>query len=445
MAFTRGLHGTRRLLTLGFGALLVLIAVAGIDAFVVLNNERSAETRVRDAYLRRDTLISEIRSGIYQSGTIVRDYLLGSPAADVQDEIGQWHTLRARTDAAVQEYSAQMDTRDLPLFNLLSSDIGSYWALQEAVLKRPVSQKDGPYYSGELRDRRRETLAVADRLNTLHQQQLLADDAALKTNFEQARFRLLVGVAACIVFGVVLAAHTVRRTLRLEAELEARYAEGVRARQEAQELSARLLSAQEQERRAISRELHDEVGQSLSALLMEAGHASASVPPGQTEVRRHVDSIKRLAEASVQVIRNMTLLLRPSMLDDFGLVPALEWQAREVSKRTGLRVLVAAEESASELPDEQTTCIYRVVQEALHNCARHSKARRVNVEVRKKDLSVFVLVEDDGDGFDARRVRGLGLAGMAERVHHLGGEFRVNSRPGSGTQIEVELPLVAHV
>jgi signal transduction histidine kinase len=445
MAFSNTLRGTRRLLTLGFGALLVLIAVAGAYALVVLSNERSAETRVRDAYLRRDSLIEQIRSGIYSSGTIVRDYLLASPDTDIHAGMALWQRVRARTDQVIQDYSAQADKRDFALFKVLSSDLASYWALQQSVLERPMTQKDGPFYSGEMRQRRRETLAVADRLNTLHAQELLADDAELKANFQEARFRLLVVVSACLLFGIGLAGYTIRRTLQLEAELEARYAEGVRARQEAQELSARLLSAQEQERRAISRELHDEVGQSLSALLMEAGHAAARVKDHQGEVGRHVDSIKRLAESSVQVIRNMTLLLRPSMLDDFGLVPALEWQAREVSKRTGLLVLVAAEESASELPEEQTTCIYRVVQEALHNCARHSKARRVNVEVRKKDSAVFVLVEDDGDGFDARRVRGLGLAGMAERVHHLGGEFRVNSRPGSGTQIEVELPLVARV
>ena len=438
---TKTLRGTRRLLTLGFGALLALIAVAGADALVVLGNERSAETRVRDAYLKRDALIEEIRSGIYPSGTIVRDYLLAGPATDMRGEIERWRHLREKTNRAVQEYSAHLDKRDVPLFKLLSSDLASYWSLQESVLSRPVTAKDSPYYTGQLRQRRRDTLTVADRLNTLHQQQLLTDDAELKANFQQARVRLLVVMAACMLFGLALAAITIRRTLALEDELEARYAEGVRARLEAQELSARLLSAQEQERRAISRELHDEVGQSLSALLMEAGHAAARVSDGQSEIRRHVDSIKRLAESSVQVIRNMTLLLRPSMLDDFGLVPALEWQAREVSKRTGLLVLVAAEESASELPEEQTTCIYRVVQEALHNCARHSKARRVNVEVRKKDSSVVVLVEDDGNGFDAGRVRGLGLAGMAERVHHLGGEFRVNSRPGAGTKVEVELPL----
>src|SRR5665213_423381 len=367
MAFTNTLRGTRRLLTLGFGALLVLIAVAGAYALVVLSNERSAETRVRDAYLRRDSLIEQIRSGIYTSGTIVRDYLLASPDTDIHAEMALWRKVRARTDQVIQDYSAQADKRDFSLFKVLSSDLASYWALQQSVLDRPMTQKDGPFYSGEMRQRRRETLAVADRLNALHAQELLADDAELKANFQEARFRLLVVVAACLLFGIALAGYTIRRTLQLEAELEARYAEGLRARQEAQELSARLLSAQEQERRAISRELHDEVGQSLSALLMEAGHAAARVKDHQGEVGRHVDSIKKLAEASVNIIRNMTLLLRPSMLDDLGLVPALEWQAREVFKRTGLRVQVTAEENASELPDEHKTCIYRVVQEALHN------------------------------------------------------------------------------
>jgi len=443
MALTKAFRGTRRLLTIGFGALLALIAVAGVDALAVLSRERAADTQVRDAYLRRDFVMAQIRSGVFQSATVVRDYLLASPGSDPQRDVEQWREIRAKTDQALQEYSLHTDLRDQPLFNVLRQDLTAYWDLQEAVLNRPPTQKDGPYYSGELRKSRRDTLAVFDRLNALHEQQLATDDAKLAASFGQTRVRLLAAMAACMLLGLLLAAYTIRRTLRMEQEIQDRYDEGIRARQEAQELSARLLSAQEEERRNISRELHDEVGQSLSALLMEAGHAAASVPSGEGEVRRHVDSIKRLAESSVQVIRNMTLLLRPSMLDDFGLVPALEWHAREVSKRTGLLVLVNAEETASELPEEQKTCIYRVAQEALHNCARHSHAQRVNVEVSRKNGSVFLSVEDDGQGFDARRVRGLGLAGMAERVHHLGGEFRVNSRPGSGTQVEVELPLSA--
>ena len=219
----------------------------------------------------------------------------------------------------------------------------------------------------------------------------------------------------------------------------------MKTQQELTELSARLVSAQEEERRSISRELHDEVGQSLSALLMEAGNAAAAanVPADVAHVRQHVDSIKKLAEASVNIIRNMTLLLRPSMLDDFGLVPALEWQAREVSKRTGIRVQVAAADSAGELPDALKTCIYRVVQEALHNCARHAQARSVRVVVRQEDSRIVLSVEDDGRGFDARRVRGLGLVGMEERVRHLGGAFHVRSTPGTGTKVDVELPLAS--
>jgi signal transduction histidine kinase len=232
----------------------------------------------------------------------------------------------------------------------------------------------------------------------------------------------------------LLAAFTIRRTLVLERETAHRG-------RELKDLSARLLSAQEEERRAISRELHDEVGQSLSALLMETGNVAAMSPPG-SEVRRHLESIRKLAESSVNVIRNMMLLLRPSMLDDFGLVPALEWQAREVSKRTGIRVHVEAGEIGDDLPDEHKTCIYRVVQEALNNCARHARARSVHVQVNVDPTRIVLIVEDDGRGFESRRIRGLGLVGMEERVNNLGGKFHVESGPGRGTAVTVELPLV---
>lgn len=439
---TKAFRGGRRWLMAGFGALLILIAVAGVDALAVLYTVRTSQAKARDAYLRRDALIEEIRTGIYQSSTVA-DFLVSVASADAGQEREMWREVRSKTEAAVQAYASQVDARDLRVFDVLKAELASYWQLQESVLGLPAGQKDGPNKWSALRERRRSMLAVVDRLNDVHTQQLLADDAKLSATFDRMRSRLLFVLAACVALGLLLAGFTVRRTLRMEAEIEARYDEGVLARQEAQDLSARLLSAQEHERRAISRELHDEVGQSLSALLMEAGHAVANVPADAVNVRRHVESIKRLAEASVQVIRNMTLLLRPSMLDDFGLVPALEWQAREVSKRTGLLVLVDAEESASELPEEHKTCIYRVVQEALHNCARHSQAHRVNVQVLKEASRILLSVDDDGKGFDAKRVRGLGLAGMAERVHHLGGAFHVHSRPGGGTQLEVELPLAS--
>jgi signal transduction histidine kinase len=154
-----------------------------------------------------------------------------------------------------------------------------------------------------------------------------------------------------------------------------------------------------------------------------------------------VRSIGALAEAALNVVRDLALLLRPSMLDDFGLVPALNWHAREMSKRTGLNVRIAADEASDDLPDEHKTCIYRVVQEALNNSARHANARNLQIVVRNEGFRVIFSIQDDGSGFDKRFVRGLGLLGMEERVRRLGGELRIESQMGRGTTISAELPL----
>jgi signal transduction histidine kinase len=148
-----------------------------------------------------------------------------------------------------------------------------------------------------------------------------------------------------------------------------------------------------------------------------------------------------LAQKGISEIRNMALLLRPSMLDDFGLVPALDWQARETAKRTGMHVQLNSE-GTGELPEEHKTCIYRVVQEALNNCARHAQASNVQVAVRGESGRILLSVLDDGSGFDPIRVRGMGLMGMEERVRHLGGTFEIDSHPGRGTRLEIALPVV---
>src|SRR6185369_11383976 len=139
-------------------------------------------------------------------------------------------------------------------------------------------------------------------------------------------------------------------------------------------------------------------------------------------------------------IRNMALLLRPSMLDDLGLIPALRWQAREVSKRTSMEVSVSTELASENLPDDYKTCIYRVVQEALHNCSRHSNATTIRVRVQHKADVLLLSIQDDGKGFDVSQSKGLGLLGIEERVAQLGGTFHVHSGLGIGTILTVELP-----
>ena len=154
-----------------------------------------------------------------------------------------------------------------------------------------------------------------------------------------------------------------------------------------------------------------------------------------------MEEIKSLVESTVRVVRNMALLLRPSMLDDLGLIPALRWQAREISKRTGMDVGVAADVTSDDFPDNYKTCIYRVVQEALHNCERHSGARTVRIRVQQAGERITLSIQDDGSGFDAAQMKGLGLLGIQERVNHLGGVCRVHSSPGRGTLLSVDLAL----
>ena len=128
------------------------------------------------------------------------------------------------------------------------------------------------------------------------------------------------------------------------------------------------------------------------------------------------------------------------MLDDLGLIPALKWQARECSKRTSMDVSVAAEFDSDNLSDDYKTCVYRVVQEALNNCAKHSQASTIRIKVQQGSAGLLLTIQDDGQGFDAAQTKGLGLLGIQERAARLGGTCVVDSTPGAGTVLSVELP-----
>jgi len=268
-------------------------------------------------------------------------------------------------------------------------------------------------------------LQIADDIGAAIKRESTAGERDLANTYVRFRLALAAGLALVVGFGLVLAWATTRRLVRLEGETRA--------------LSAQLVRAQEDERRSIARELHDEIGQALSGLMLYVGRAAAAAHLGTA--RSQLAPIAESAEKTVEAVRRIALSLRPSMLDDLGLVPALEWQAREVGNRTGLHIEVSAEAEAGEVPDEQRTCIYRVAQEALRNSARHAAASRVRIGLSKAARRVLLQIEDNGKGFRVERTRGLGLLGMEERVAQLGGRLRVQSEPGHGTTVSAELPL----
>ena len=436
--------GTQLVLVVGFCALLGMMALAGIDSIHVLMQIHARNVEIRQNFLTRNRSLEEIRAGLYVSGASAQDYLLERDPAAAETYRATLQGRRREVENALATYASALAPAQLASFRALEGEIKSYWQALEPIFHWDPQEKQRRsdiFMHRELLPRRTATLQIADRVAAMNEREMNASNEELEDVFNGFRSRLILVLAVSLTFGVVLAASATLYLVRLARDTESRFREIVKAQHELKELSARLVEMQEKERRTLSRELHDEVGQSLSAVLMEIGNVSAVLPADNPELRSHLDSIKKLAENSVKVVRNMALLLRPSMLDDLGLVPAVQWQAREVSRRSGIEVDVSAESVADDLPEAHKTCVYRVVQEALHNCAQHSGARSVRLTMVQDERQIQLDIQDDGKGFDSRSVRGMGLLGMEERITHLGGAFRVDSQPGRGTTLHIELPL----
>ena len=241
-------------------------------------------------------------------------------------------------------------------------------------------------------------------------------------------------------------AELARRNLELSRELEAvnRSLEAqVETRtRELHALSMRLLRVQENERREVARELHDQIGQMLTGLKLQLEAIAAGAPEG---LRAKLGETLLLAKELLSRTRELTLQLRPRLLDDLGLQPALEWHLELFQRQTGIAVAKEFSLPAGRLAGELETTIFRVVQEALTNVARHSGSALAHVTVMGDGVSVIVEVADRGRGFDLEKVRAtsdsFGLAGMAERVQLAGGKIETFSAPGKGTRIHASFPL----
>ncbi len=203
----------------------------------------------------------------------------------------------------------------------------------------------------------------------------------------------------------------------------------------------RVVDAQELERARLARELHDETGQALTSILLGLKHLDDVV--ATDEAREATAGLRDLVASTLQDVRRLAVELRPSALDDFGLVPALERLAGNLSERSDLLVDIEARLGDRRLPADAETAFYRIVQEALTNVVKHAHARRVSITLVRKESSAVVVVEDDGHGFEPDAVRrgALGFVGMRERVALVGGRLTVESSPGAGTTLVAEVPL----
>jgi two-component system sensor histidine kinase UhpB len=210
--------------------------------------------------------------------------------------------------------------------------------------------------------------------------------------------------------------------------------------------ASQIINAQEQERQRIARELHDETSQVLTSLLISLAVLEESIE--SPESRERIADTRALAHSTLRAIRTLSIDLRPSALDDLGLLPALRWYVKEYQKKCAIEVDFRPSGPKERLPAEMETALYRIVQECLTNTARHSNAKRVSVVMSETEDSIKATIKDDGDGFDYDALlknpgqeRGLGLAGMQERAVLLGGTLNISTEPGKGTTVRVRIPL----
>jgi PAS domain S-box-containing protein len=210
------------------------------------------------------------------------------------------------------------------------------------------------------------------------------------------------------------------------------------------EFAASLEAVREEERARVAREIHDELGQALTITKLDLSWLQTKPPQNQRALRKKVKSMMEHIDSTIERMRKIVSELRPSILDEFGLIAAIEWQVREFQKRTGIPTRLRSNVDEADLTAEPSAAVFRVVQEALTNVMRHANAKSVQVNLKKKDGQLTISISDDGKGINADAIndmKSLGIIGMRERIFRIGGKFNIHSTPGSGTRVEIVLGL----
>jgi signal transduction histidine kinase len=430
---------------------LVLGVLLVITVWLSTQFRTAARWRMSPAYMvlqERDKQLAEIRKYVYQGINATRDYLVNNhPNSDdaYSQELRRAKSSSTKSFLALNEWSAQQ-----PALAQLDRDLAAMWTLLDQdrlATSKAKSEQGYDYLHSRLFPIRND---VINNLKALTED-IGQDRAALAALFAEERNRELTEIfsvmGAIIAISLLMASgnQKYRRTSQLESRLK--FEEMARARDSLEQLSGRLLRIQEEERRKISRELHDGIGQTLTALRVEIHQVHFAATGGAPNGEERLSRARKLAEEAVRTVKDISLLLRPPLLDDLGLEPALAWLADQFSRRTGIQCRLRTEGLQEQLPDDLKTCVFRVIQEALHNCEKHASPTRIEIAVEQKGDTLTICVEDDGAGFALNnnntpaRHAGLGILGMRERAVLLGGTLAIRSSPGMGTKLSLTLPI----
>ena len=427
---------------------LALLGLLGLIVASILAAQRKADfayahlESLNTRYRNVETRLRRVRSGLHLSGILVRDYLLDTttPASEYRSRLVAYHE---ESEQMIRELEPLLSESDPEQYRELRRQIGEYWRAYAPLFEGTQIDRYG-FLRREIVPRRDAVMNISAEIEALNNRTLHAQQEAAAARQRELHQYLTATLAASLTLGLAVAIIAVIRIRVLEGRTEVQHGRTQQAEEELRRLSNQLVRTQEEERRGLSRELHDEVGQMLTALRMEMGRAERAQAVGSPAFAQTMAESKTLVDRMMRVVRDLAMGLRPSMLDDLGLEPALAWQAREFSRRYNVPVDLAVDGDLERLPDPQRTCVYRVVQEALTNCAKHSAATEIQVNVVRGRTTLDVSVRDNGVGMASTTGhRGLGLTGIKERVKDINGAASIETSPGGGTVVHITLPVPA--
>ncbi len=432
-------------LLIGFGTLILLIGLLGFGAMRRAQALHDATVAAHDAYLQTDAVLREIPADLYLGGILIRDYLLDPSPLRAPAYREQLLARRSSIQQRLDLLARRLKDREPARLQQLRAELKAYWESRDPILNWSPEEKAAlsrVFLRQQVLPRREAVVALAREITEINAANLRMEQQRLRGSQELFQGFLRRTVFLALSLGLLVALISTARVAVLERRSEQQRGRAETVEEELRRLSRNLVRTQEEERRSLSRELHDAVGQMLSAMTMELGNLESLIT-SPDRLRARLEEVRRLNTETIRGVRDLAMGLRPAMLDELGLGPALRWQGREFSRRSGVPVAVQIDGDLEGLPEAHRTCIYRIVQEALTNCAKHAQANNIRISIYGRHDWIQLSIQDDGVGFDPRHAssRGLGLIGIQERVRELEGKVTLTSHSQKGTILEVEVPL----
>ena len=433
----------------GFGVIFGLWLASAYELAKRVAEAERQSAAITSRFTAGEELLFTVRARVLLSSVYVRDAALDTRPDAATFYRDQLQIARADIDQVLQRYQPEVNSSvEQEHWTRLETELQEYWVSLTPVLLGQVSPAGVHAF---LRDQvipKREIITrISDDIRTLNQDALRERQADVANLHEALRRRIWWTSGLAVALGLVMALIAARYASRLERQIRQQHVQERQHKRDLQRLSSDLVHAQENERRAIGRDLHDEIGQALMTIKLDLGALERSGQVAGSPAQALADA-RLTTDAAIQSVRHLSQLLHPAMLDEFGLAVTLDAHVRSFSQRTGISAELVQDGMNSRIAPDLEICVYRVVQEALTNVAKHAQARSCRVFLHRLSHSLLVTVEDDGTGMASTERRGadselpgIGLVGVRERVARLGGRVEVDSGAAKGTRLTIELPI----